>query len=70
MLMLGILPQSDSPKVRKAKECNLPYQENIADFLCSRVFSAFCDAGVAHFFEFFCPHPCVRTTDTKKGYVI
>ena len=34
----------------------------------SRVFSAFCDAGVAHFIEFFCLqlHPCVRTTDKQK----
>jgi len=39
----------------------------------SRVLSAFCDAGVAHFIEFFClqQHPCVRPTDAKKkGYVI
>jgi hypothetical protein len=34
----------------------------------SRVFSAFCDAGVAHFIVFFFLqlHSCVRTTDAKK----
>ena len=31
----------------------------------SRVFSAFCDAGVAHFIEFFCLQ-LLRPTDAKK----
>ena len=42
------------------------------NFVC-RVFSVFCDAGVAHFFDFFLPSAtplCTYVNTQKKGHVI
>jgi len=67
--MYKILPQSDSPKVRKAKECNLPYQENIAEFLCLVFFLLFVmlEWHILLFFSSFSYTPVyVRLTHKKR----